>query len=123
MNTDAALIVACKATPHDDLPRLVLADWLDENGRGAEAESARTPTAWANGWERAAALDCGMVSIHDAAGFAVAVVLVPRFEGVDSDARFLHYRRHPAVLARLGELPQADYHMSHAENSHATPRI
>jgi uncharacterized protein (TIGR02996 family) len=36
-----ALLAACRARPADDLPRLVLADWLDENGQGERAEFVR----------------------------------------------------------------------------------
>src|SRR5689334_1607117 len=38
---DAALWRAVVAAPHDDAPRLVLADWLDENGRPDRAEFVR----------------------------------------------------------------------------------
>lgn len=36
-----ALLAACRARPADDLPRLVLADWLDENGDPDRAEFVR----------------------------------------------------------------------------------
>ena len=36
------LLAAIRATPDDDLPRLVAADWLDEHGCGERAESIRT---------------------------------------------------------------------------------
>lgn len=36
-----AMLAACRATPADDLPRLVLADWLDERGEGERAEWLR----------------------------------------------------------------------------------
>lgn len=36
-----ALLAACRARPGDDLPRLVLADWLDENGQGERGEFVR----------------------------------------------------------------------------------
>ena len=36
-----ALLAACRARSADDLPRLVLADWLDENGQPERAEFAR----------------------------------------------------------------------------------
>jgi len=36
-----ALLAAVLAAPDDDLPRLVLADWLDENGESARAELIR----------------------------------------------------------------------------------
>ena len=36
-----ALLAACRARPADDLPRLVLADWLDENGQSERAEFVR----------------------------------------------------------------------------------
>src|SRR5438270_5908894 len=38
---DAALWRAVVAAPHDDAPRLVLADWLEENGRPERAEFVR----------------------------------------------------------------------------------
>lgn len=36
-----ALLAACRARPADDLPRLVLADWLEENGQPERAEFVR----------------------------------------------------------------------------------
>jgi uncharacterized protein (TIGR02996 family) len=36
-----ALLAACRARPADDLPRLVLADWLNENGQPERAEFVR----------------------------------------------------------------------------------
>ena len=39
--TQAAFIAAIRANPEDDLPRLVYADWLEENGDAARAEFIR----------------------------------------------------------------------------------
>ncbi len=33
MTTEDALLAAIWESPHDDLPRLVYADWCDENGQ------------------------------------------------------------------------------------------
>ncbi len=33
--------MACKASPDDDLPRRILADWLEENGQADRAEFIR----------------------------------------------------------------------------------
>ena len=41
MSTERALLAAIAASPDDDLPRLVYADWLDENGRPLRAEFIR----------------------------------------------------------------------------------
>jgi uncharacterized protein (TIGR02996 family) len=41
MDTGTALLKAVLAAPDDDLPRLVYADWLEENGRGEHAEFVR----------------------------------------------------------------------------------
>jgi uncharacterized protein (TIGR02996 family) len=41
MDTEAALLAAIAANPDDDLPRLVYADWLDENDRPLRAEFIR----------------------------------------------------------------------------------
>ena len=41
-DTEAALLKAILAAPADDLPRLVYADWLDENGQPERAEFVRT---------------------------------------------------------------------------------
>ena len=38
---DAALWRAVVATPHDDAPRLIYADWLDEHGQPERAEFVR----------------------------------------------------------------------------------
>src|SRR5262245_11304094 len=45
---DAALLAAVYADPHDDAPRLVYADWLDENGDPERAEFIRVQIALAN---------------------------------------------------------------------------
>jgi uncharacterized protein (TIGR02996 family) len=41
MSDEKALLAAISAHPHDDTPRLVYADWLDENDRPARAEFIR----------------------------------------------------------------------------------
>ena len=41
MSVEAALLRAIRDTPDDDLPRLALADWLDENGVPERAEFLR----------------------------------------------------------------------------------
>jgi uncharacterized protein (TIGR02996 family) len=41
-STEAALLAAILASPADDLPRLVYADWCDENGQPERAEFIRT---------------------------------------------------------------------------------
>lgn len=50
MDTHDALLAAVRAHPDDDTPRLVLADWLEENGQAdraafirSQVEAARTP--------------------------------------------------------------------------------
>jgi uncharacterized protein (TIGR02996 family) len=48
MNPTDALYRAVCAAPHDDLPRLVYADWLEENGRAARAEFIRVQCRLAN---------------------------------------------------------------------------
>ena len=40
MDTETALLAAIWGSPHDDLPRLVYADWLDETGDPAKAARA-----------------------------------------------------------------------------------
>lgn len=45
MNEEKAFAAAIAARPDDDLPKLVYADWLDERGRGAEAEQWRIKAA------------------------------------------------------------------------------
>jgi uncharacterized protein (TIGR02996 family) len=42
VTTQEALLAAVLANPEDDLPRLVYADWCDENGQGERAEHIRT---------------------------------------------------------------------------------
>jgi uncharacterized protein (TIGR02996 family) len=44
----SALLASILASPDDDLPRLVYADWLDENGDPARAEFIRTQIELAN---------------------------------------------------------------------------
>ena len=46
MSERAALAAAVAASPDDDLPKLVLADWLDENGDPARAEFVRLHVAY-----------------------------------------------------------------------------
>src|SRR5687767_10981812 len=41
-STESALLAAVCAAPDDDLPRLVYADWCDENGQPERAEFIRT---------------------------------------------------------------------------------
>lgn len=41
MSTEAALVAAIRASPDDDVPRLVYADWLEENGQTERAEFIR----------------------------------------------------------------------------------
>src|SRR5687767_2099915 len=41
MSDAHALLAAIRAAPDDDAPRLVYADWLDENGQPARAEFIR----------------------------------------------------------------------------------
>ncbi|MBY0456947.1 MAG: TIGR02996 domain-containing protein, partial [Gemmataceae bacterium] len=41
MTTEDALLAAVAANPADDLPRLVYADWCDENDRPVRAEFIR----------------------------------------------------------------------------------
>lgn len=54
-DTEAALLRAVCEAPDDDLPRLVYADWLDENGQGERAEWIRSEishgksTSWPSG--------------------------------------------------------------------------
>lgn len=45
MSDRAALLAAVAANPHDDLPKLVFADWLDEHGDPERAEFIRTQLA------------------------------------------------------------------------------
>src|SRR5262249_34320696 len=47
MNVEASLMQAIIASPADDLPRLALADWLEEHGRQGPAELVRTQIALA----------------------------------------------------------------------------
>ncbi|HEY1189440.1 MAG TPA: TIGR02996 domain-containing protein [Gemmata sp.] len=44
MNDEAALLAAILANPGEDTPRLVFADWLDENGHPERAEFIRVQT-------------------------------------------------------------------------------
>ncbi|MDY3562002.1 TIGR02996 domain-containing protein [Gemmata sp. JC673] len=48
MSEEAALLRAIYAEPDDDTPRLVYADWLDENGQPGRAEFVRTQIELAN---------------------------------------------------------------------------
>ena len=47
MSDATALIAAIRAAPKDDAPRLIYADWLDENGRPGRAEFIRVQCALA----------------------------------------------------------------------------
>jgi uncharacterized protein (TIGR02996 family) len=49
METEEAQILrAIRAQPSDDTPRLVYADWLEENGRAERAEFIRLQCAWSS---------------------------------------------------------------------------
>jgi len=50
MNTGDALFRACLDDPDDDLPRLVYADWLQENGEPERAEFIRLQVVIARHW-------------------------------------------------------------------------
>lgn len=52
MTDGEALFAAIQATPEEDTPRLVYADWLEENGRPNEAKT----------WRRRPSLD---ISVND----------------------------------------------------------
>jgi uncharacterized protein (TIGR02996 family) len=54
MSDREAFVAAIAANPHDDLPRLVFADWLEEHGDPERAEFIRTQIRWhhADGEER-----------------------------------------------------------------------
>lgn len=60
-----ALLRAILAEPAEDTPRLVFADWLDEHGEPARAETIREQIAWARGapWTPGA---CVRISEEDA---------------------------------------------------------
>ena len=47
MSDAHALLEAVRDLPHDDLPRLAYADWLEEHGEGDRAEFIRTQIALA----------------------------------------------------------------------------
>lgn len=50
MSDGEALLAAICANPDEDTPRLVYADWLDENGRHKHAELIRLQIALATDW-------------------------------------------------------------------------
>lgn len=66
-----ALLAACRARPADDLPRLVLADWLDENGQPERAEFVRVqvelshPTADAERIDRLKKREANLLAEHE----------------------------------------------------------
>src|SRR5262245_42897574 len=45
-STLRSLLADCKANPDEDAPRLVLADWLDDNGEPERAELVRIQVQW-----------------------------------------------------------------------------
>src|SRR4051812_41868891 len=53
------LLAACKERPDEDGPRLVLADWLEENGESDRAAFVRAQVRRANeiGYEQASSTD------------------------------------------------------------------
>ena len=60
MNDGDALLAAIIANPDDDTPRLVYADWLDENGQPERAEFIRiqcAPGKAETGWSRSRELE------------------------------------------------------------------
>ena len=56
------LLAAVRAAPDDDLPRLVLADWLEENGEGERAEFIR----WQCEWAKRRAVDAPLLTLQAA---------------------------------------------------------
>jgi len=85
MNTGELLLKAVLADPADDLPRLVYADWLDENGEPERAEFIR--------------VGCQLAKLpgHPAAGGDVARLYS---RAVDLGSQNLHWATVPAGLAR-----------------------
>jgi uncharacterized protein (TIGR02996 family) len=98
--TYAALTAACAAAPDDDLPRLVLADWLDDHDQPEPAATIRwwrndakpaAVAAWADGhwmgrhWSTAYGLRLAAeeLSAHHPVGWRLAVVLAGRLLEAD----------------------------------------
>src|SRR5262245_25219775 len=57
MSDESAFLAAVIANPDDDAPRLIYADWLDENGDSERAELIRLQCQLAIGWDRIVSLD------------------------------------------------------------------
>jgi uncharacterized protein (TIGR02996 family) len=66
--TETGLLAAVRAAPDDDLPRLVMADWLEENGRGDRAEFVRLQCEIERTGARSSA-DCSMMPDNTCSGF------------------------------------------------------
>ena len=56
MSDESAFLAAIRATPTDDAPRLVYADWLDEQGRYEQAEIIRVEQVYRRARTRLAEL-------------------------------------------------------------------
>lgn len=76
MSDEAALLHAIHANPDDDTPRLVYADWLDENGQPERAEFIRLQVrldaipSWNDERERIRGRESELLRAHRAAGAA-----------------------------------------------------
>jgi uncharacterized protein (TIGR02996 family) len=81
MSRDDAFLQAILAAPEDDTPRLVYADWLDENGRPERAEFIR------------AQIELARLPEDD-----------PRREGLQERERALHRAHEDAWLGEVGKL-------------------
>src|SRR4051812_537419 len=73
MSDRDALIAAIAAAPGDDLPRLVFADWLEENGDPAQAAFIRKQIAFARAGggdpRRSLAAELKAMAVRGAAGW------------------------------------------------------
>ena len=95
MSDEPALLVAIRAHPDEDTPRLIYADWLDENGRPDRAEFIRiqcAPDADEVARDRAAELQ--------ERNYGKWLAGLPRF----SDTRWDFHRGFPEHLDVPGEL-------------------
>ncbi|MBA4067200.1 MAG: hypothetical protein C0501_26540 [Isosphaera sp.] len=111
MSDEQGLLAAIWDQPHDDTPRLVYADWLDEHDQPERAEFVRVQCAAARldeGDPHRAELDRRAAALRRKHGSAWKAGLPPSFRSAGYDRGFVYPRR-AVETARFLRLPAGEW--------------
>lgn len=110
MNDRAAFLAAIREAPDDDAPRLIYADWLDENGEAERAEFVRVQCELArlDIKLRGQQFGCGGKHSHD--GFAGQII-----HGIlhESDPRWPHHHHDDRCVDPRDSLRRREQELFH----------